>query len=191
MRLSNPVELKRITQALDRGGCPVCSFLKNLQSAILKTATPKEIHTVCNFHAWALAAAVDAARVAKVFLHLLEPSSTPQGRCSVCEQIEEQERTRVAELASQVQRSLVRDWIERHGTFCRPHAIQLAAALPATTKGSLATLEKKTIDQLKRSLAELAEHDSQGKAAGSGVLGHAAEFLVSQRGVRLKEGGKC
>jgi PII-like signaling protein len=72
MRLSKPIEIEGVSQTLAKGNCPVCAFLKNSQSALLQGGlAPEEVSGICNFHAWALAAAVNVANAAKVFQNLL------------------------------------------------------------------------------------------------------------------------
>jgi hypothetical protein len=97
------VELNDISQVLAKGACPICAFLKNDQAALLRGELhPDEVAALCNFHAWALAAAIDRNSVAQIFLNLLnrEPPKDRDstGQCWACSQLVEREVIHIKEL---------------------------------------------------------------------------------------------
>jgi len=131
MRLSRPVEIHDVAQTLTKGNCPVCAFLRNTQSALLHGGlAPEEVSGVCNFHAWALAAAVNVANAAKIFQKLLRLGSDGTQECSFCLRIREAEQAQLRELVGQMDRHLVLDWITHHGALCRPHSKTLRQMAP-------------------------------------------------------------
>src|SRR5580704_2087076 len=56
MRTNKVINYESILQVLGESGCPFCRFMKNFQAALLQDPTQKEIHHLCNFHTWGIAA---------------------------------------------------------------------------------------------------------------------------------------
>jgi hypothetical protein len=107
MRLSKPVEIQGVSQTLAKGNCPVCAFLRNSQSALLQGGLrPEEVSGICNFHAWALAAAVNVTNAAKIFQNLLRLGCDGSQECSFCVRLREAEQAQLRELVGQMDRHL-------------------------------------------------------------------------------------
>jgi hypothetical protein len=185
MRLSKPVDLHRISQALGKGSCPICAFLRNEQSALLKGGLPPgEVTDLCNFHAWALAAAVDSRNAAEVLLNVLgQPVRQAEHSCSFCSRLKEEEIIQLKDLVTQMSRGLITEWMRQQGTLCRSHAEHLRQLAPVKLHEIIDDVIGRTIADVKSGLEHLLGADGKGDRAGSGVLGRAAEFLTSQRGI--------
>lgn len=188
MRLSKPVELDRISQALAKGACPICVFLKNEQSALLKgDMPPDKVTALCNFHAWALAAAVNVENAAQIFLKVLRhrsDSSTAAGpQCSFCSQLLQQEVVEIKELLEQMKGGLVLDWMKQQGTLCWLHADHLRQLAPLKLHSTIEEIVERSSKALEAELEALLRRSAAGERTGGGMLGRAAEFLTAQRGV--------
>jgi hypothetical protein len=178
-----PVELDRISQTLAKGACPICAYLKNDQAALLRGELPPEQVTgLCNFHAWALAAAVDRENVVLIFLNALRRQSPPD-HCSVCQHLVQREVIHIGELIEQMSGGLVLDWMRRQGTFCRLHAEHVRELAPLKFHPVIDEIMDRSRQTLQTELEDLLRHTESGKGTGGGALGRAAEFLVSQRGI--------
>ena len=185
MRLSKPIAIRGVSQTLARGNCPVCAFLRNSQSALLQgDLRPEDVRGICNFHAWALAAAVNVTNAAKVFQNLLRIDSDSSGSCSYCEHLRDAEQAQLEELVGQMDRHLVLDWIKHHGVLCRPHAKRLRQIAPVRLHGTVEEVDRRTASELDSDLQDLLSRSAKGEKSGAGVLGRVAEFLMSQRGIR-------
>ena len=188
MRLAKPLELHRISQVLAKGVCPICAFLKNDQAALLRgELRPDEVTALCNFHAWALAAAVDRNSVAQAFLNVLkhEPSKDRDSadQCWACSHLVQREVIHIKELIRQMNGGIVLDWMKQQGTFCRLHANHLRQLAPARLHSTIDEIVERSARALQTDLENLLRRTDSGMGTGGGVLGRAAEFLVSQRGV--------
>ncbi len=60
MRANKIMNYESILQVLGETGCPFCRFMKNFQAALLQNPAERNIHHLCNFHTWGLAAAISA-----------------------------------------------------------------------------------------------------------------------------------
>ncbi len=185
MRLSKPVDLLRISQALGKGSCPICAFLRNQQSTLLKGGlSPGQVTDLCNFHAWALAAAVDSRNAAEVLLNVLGQSARhTEHSCSFCSRLREEEIIQLRDLVTQMGRGLITDWMKQQGTLCRSHGEHLRQLAPVKLHDIIDEVIGRTIADVKSGLEHLLGADGKDDRAGSGVLGRAAEFLASQRGI--------
>lgn len=188
MRISNPIKIDSVSQALARGGCAVCAYLKNEQSVLLKGGIrPDEFEDLCNFHAWALAAAVDVHNAAEVFLTVLKrragKSWSQHDSCSICSHLLQTELSQLKELLSTLKRGLVLKWMEQQGTLCSIHADHLRQLAPIGLHSAIDEIVSRTAHNLKADLATLLLRPGSHVGSGGGALGRAAEFLTSQRGV--------
>lgn len=185
MRFSTPVEYQTLGQALVKGTCPFCTFLKNFQSKLLHELNdPAQITAICNFHTWAMAAAGNKAVVSCVFKKLVKETSIAGPReCSLCKIIAAEEDTRMKEFAGEVSHTRVLDWVNAHGSFCIPHGNRFLDYLPHSVQAIIRDVLKRNAIQLYEALEQLTSEKLGDKGPGGGVLGHAAEFLVSQRGL--------
>jgi len=185
MRLSKPIEIRGVSQTLAKGNCPVCAFLRNSQSALLQGGLqPQEVSGIFNFHAWALAAAVNVMNAAKVFQNLLRVGCDGSQQCSFCERLRDAEQAQLKELLEQMDRQLVLDWMKHHGFLCRPHARCIRKIAPVRLHRAFEEVDRRTISELDSELQDLMSRSATGEKAGAGVLGRVAEFLMSQRGIR-------
>jgi hypothetical protein len=188
MKTVKEVPAQGIPQALAKGHCPVCAILAEFQSHLLETADPAAMVRMCNYHAWALAKAAPADLAARVLLRLVERSpvslgSSEASNCEFCEKIHREEATRMEEMANHFRRSTIRDWMNVQGSVCLMHANKLGEALPADLRDLLSHIVNRNRVELKQELTALLEHLTHGDRTGWGVLGRAAEFLTSQRGI--------
>jgi len=184
MRLSKPIEIRDVSQTLAKGNCPVCAFLKNSQSALLQGGLPpEEVTGICNFHAWALAAAVNVTNAAKAFQNLLRLGCNGSQPCSFCERLRDAEQAQLKELIGQMDRHLVLDWMKHHGVLCRPHAARIRQIAPVRLHCAFEELDSRTASELDSELQDLLARFATGKKSGAGVLGRVAEYLMSQRGI--------
>ena len=184
MRLSKPIEIEGVSQTLAKGNCPVCAFLKNSQSALLQGGlAPEEVSGICNFHAWALAAAVNVANAAKVFQNLLRLGCGGSQECSFCLRLREAEKAQLKELVAQLDRRLVLDWIRHHGALCGPHSRRIRKVAPVRLHSAIDEIDRRASSDLNSELESLIARSGDGERAGAGVLGRVAEFLTSQRGI--------
>ncbi len=85
MRANKIMSYISILQVLGEPGCPFCRFLKDFQAATLQAPGNTEIHHLCNFHTWGLAAMQRAPFAAELFLTLLEedPRASPKLPCDI------------------------------------------------------------------------------------------------------------
>jgi hypothetical protein len=185
MRISKPVDIEDISQVLAKGGCAICAFLRNEQSALLRGGLrPDEITGICNFHAWALAAAVDIENTARTFLALLRRGNERDtNSCTFCSRLLEHEVVQLKDLIAQMNRGLVAAWMRQQGTLCQMHADHLRQLAPLKLHKMIDEIVGRTAQELETQLEDVLRRCAGGKGSGGGVLGRAAEFLVSQRGI--------
>jgi hypothetical protein len=175
-----------ILQTLNEPGCPFCRFLKEFQAARLQSPKDVEIHHVCNFHAWGLAAVRDAPAAAEVFLGLVgepTPSSSDNAACDICVEVMAEEDLRIREFVSCVDRAEVLHWLKANAVLCISHGMKLRRKLPLILTPRIDAIISGYRQQLTSELMQLRE-EKQPDRVGWGALGRAAEFLISQRGLR-------
>ena len=176
-----------ILQVLREPGCPICRFLKEYQAVRLQKRSESETHRLCNFHAWGLAAVQDAPAAAQAFIGILsQPELNANGAqaCDVCSEVAAEEDLRLRELAACLHRPSVADWLRQEAVLCIPHAARLRPRVPLALASRIDALVQNYRRQLKGELDRL-RHEPGMDRSGWGALGRAAEFLVSQRGVRI------
>jgi hypothetical protein len=176
-----------ILQVLHEPGCPVCRFLKEYQAARLQNRPESETHRLCNFHAWGLAAVQDAPAAARAFIGILneaEISVTGPQECNICNEVKVEEDLRVRELATCLHRPDMADWLRTEAVLCIPHATKLRRQVPPIIASRIDAIVQNCRKQLKEQLDQLRNEPSMDRN-GWGALGRVAEFLVSQRGLRV------
>ena len=181
------VVYQSILQVLHEPGCPFCKFLKEFQAGRLQNSSDVEIRRLCNFHAWGLAAVQDAPAAAQAFIGILnEPGSNANEShdCDVCNEVEAEEDLRIRELATCLHRSDIADWLRTEAVLCIPHATKLRRQLPPVLASRIDAIVQNCRRHLKEELNQLRREPSSDRS-GWGALGRAAEFLVSQRGLRV------
>jgi hypothetical protein len=174
-----------ILQVLQDSGCPFCRFLKEFQAVRLQNAGKNEIHQLCNFHAWGLAAVQDAIAAANVFLKLLEePTSVSNGDsgCDICREIIAEEDLRIREFVSCLTRKDVSHWLRTEADLCIPHGIKLRRQVPIVLIPRIDAIIESYRERLAQELLKLSKEPEVDRT-GWGSLGRTAEFLVAQRGL--------
>jgi len=174
-----------ILEVLKEPGCPFCRFLKEYQAARLQHHSEHEIHHLCNFHTWGLAAVQNALTAAEVFIHLVDelvPISSDAAACDICKEVSAEEDRRIREFVSCIPRTVVSDWLRRTPAFCIPHGIKLRRQVQPIFAARIDTIIENCRRQLTQELQDLRDKPELDRP-GWGSLGRAAEFLVSQRGL--------
>lgn len=184
MRTNKVLNYESILQVLDESGCPFCRFMKNFQAALLQDQTVQDIHHLCNFHTWGLAASLQAAFAANLFLHLIERQLDypPGSPCDICVLLQLEEDRRIREFIGCVHQKLVEQWMRSRAVFCMIHAAKLKNSAPPVFASTIRSIVEKYREHLLKELTCLRD-EYQPDTARWGVLGHAAEFMVSQRGL--------
>ncbi len=103
-----------ILDVLHEPGCPFCRFLKEYQAARLQNHSDQEIHHLCNFHTWGLAAVQNALTAAQVFIKLVDepaPISSDDALCDICKDVFAEEDRRIREFVGCIHRGDVSDWL--------------------------------------------------------------------------------
>ncbi len=182
----------RISEAVGRGACPICAVLRHRQTSLIEECGIPDASHLCNHHAWSLARSAPALGAAEVLLQTLrsrreEGLHQGAGPCDFCEALKEEEERKLKELVGKLQMPAFLDWMRVHGMLCAHHANQISARLPAASRVAIAELLARTLCELEQDLQQYAEQAGHGNREGGGVLGRAAEFLVSQRGVPGEE----
>jgi hypothetical protein len=184
MRANKIVNYESILQVLGEAGCPFCRFMKNFQAALLQDPTEKDIHHLCSFHTWGLAATQRAASAADVFLNLLakQPDTHPASLCDVCVLLQIEEDRRVREFIGCAQQKLVVQWLRSQAVVCLIHGAKLKQGAPPVLASAISAVMERFRKELVEELTRLRD-EYQPDTAKWGVLGQVAEFLVSQRGL--------
>jgi hypothetical protein len=158
--------------------------MKNFQATLLQDPKEKDIHHLCSFHTWGLAATQQAASAADLFLNLLAkpPDVSSASLCDVCILLQAEEDRRVREFIGCAQHRLVVQWLRSQAVLCISHGTKLRQGAPPVLASAISAVMEGFRKQLVEELTRLRD-EYQADAAKWGVLGHAAEFLVSQRGL--------
>lgn len=185
MRANKVANYESILQVLGEPGCPFCRFMKNFQAALLQEPSSKEIHRLCSFHTWGLAATQRAASAAELFLKLLdnEKEMADDSACDICMLLRLEEDRRIRELVSCLGRRTITEWLHSRPVLCLAHGTKLQHGVPPVTAALIHSIMEKYRGHLAKELSHLRDEHEPAEVKW-GTLGHAAEFLVSQRGLR-------
>jgi hypothetical protein len=185
MKTNKIINYESIIQVLGEPGCPFCRFMKNHQAALLQDPAEKEIHHLCSFHTWGLAATQRAASAARLLVNLIEKQvdTSAVATCDICVLLEMEENRRIREFISLLSHKLIAQWLRTQPILCIPHGTKLKQGVPQATTLAINSIMDKYRGYLVSELRQLHE-EYQPDAAKWGVLGHAAEFLIAQRGLR-------
>jgi hypothetical protein len=170
---------------LRESGCPFCRFLKEYQAERLQHHSEHEIHRLCNFHTWGLAAVQNALTAAEVFMHLVDNSAPISGdvpACDICKELTAEEDRRIREFVACVRRTDVSDWLRGTPVLCIPHGIKLRCQVQPVIAARIDAIIENCRQRLTQELQSLRD-TPEADRPGWGSLGRAAEFLVSQRGL--------
>lgn len=186
MRASKIMNYESILQALDESGCPFCRFMKNFQASLLQDPREKDIHHLCNFHMWGLAATKQAASAADLFLRLLnqQQEAVPASSCDICVLLRLEEDRRVREFIGCAQHKLVAQWLRSQAVLCMIHGTKIKRSASPLLASVVEAIIDRYHDQLVKDLTRLRD-EYEPDVARWGLLGHAAEFLASQRGLHV------
>lgn len=187
MRLGKPIEIDSISDALGKAACPICAYLKNEQASLLKGGlNPTSIVEICNFHAWALAAAVNVENAASIFLNVLRHRASGDHSglgCSICARLVQDEVTQSRNLLAQLRDGHTLNWFSEHGVVCQMYGDHLAELASPELKSIIEEVANRSTRHIEEALENLRRRAGSGRHEGSGALGRAAELLTSQRGV--------
>ena len=185
MRANKIINYESILQVLAETGCPFCRFMRNCQAALLQDPSEKEIYHLCSFHTWGLAATQRAVSAAGLLLTLVEKRTAPSeaAACDICVLLEMEEDRRIREFIGLLNHKLVAQWLRTQPILCVPHGTKLKQGAPQATGLAINSILDKYRGYLVSELRRLHE-EYQPESANWGVLGHAAEFLIAQRGLR-------
>lgn len=184
MRANRVANYESILQVLGEPGCPFCRFMKNYQAALMQDPSQKSVQHLCNFHTWGLAATQRAASAARLFLTLLnkpeeEANASP---CDICVLLGLEENRRIREFISCLHHKLVVQWLRSQSVLCLGHGVKLKHGVSAATAAIIDSIVERCRMQLAEELSEL-QNVYEPAETKWGALGHAAEFLASQRGL--------
>lgn len=185
MRPTKIESYRSILDVLDLPGCPICRFVKNHQSILMQQDTSLQILSLCNFHTWGVAATQQALLAADVFQAMLADaghSSLPSD-CDICIALRTEEVRCIQEFVKYADGLRVTQWLRTGSAFCVIHGAELEQSLPSDIASEIVANMRAYRLQLGSQLSRLRESPDPESAKG-GTLGHAAEFLVSQRGLR-------
>lgn len=187
MRAHAVKDYESVIQVLNESGCPICTFLKNVQARLLQQGDVGGFNGICNTHAWALAAVRRSAAAAQIFLSLIEKRLEPeQHECTICIRLDQEETLQIQEFLANLKRRHVVEWVEKRGVFCLPHGVKLREEAANAERTVIEAVLARRRSELEAGLREFIQDESdQGEKQHGGVLGKAAEFLVAQRGVCL------
>jgi hypothetical protein len=159
--------------------------LKDFQAIYLQGDSAKDIHRLCNLHAWGVATVQDPQFAAEAFLTLVienESMADQRRDCDVCRKVFDEEDRRIRELITLLGKPDVVRWLRMEAVFCIPHAVKLRQRLPLTLAARIDMIIRNYQEQLKDELVQL-RNDPSPDRSGWGALGRAAELLVAQRGL--------
>ncbi len=187
MKTDYSASLDGISQTLARERCSVCSSLIQCEVDLTENDRSVDLSHICNHHAWALAKAAPAQRAARIFIRLVEsqdlPDDGPDRTCDLCARVQEEERITLEDMVTELKKPKVREWLRLQGTFCLAHSKRLARMVPDDLVELIAHVTVRSRAELLEDLRILLVRRAQGDRTGWGVLGRAAEFLTSQRGL--------
>jgi len=184
MRANKVLNYNSILQVLGEPGCPVCRFMKDVQAAALQKPGSTRVDHLCNFHTWGLAAMQRAPLAADLFLRLLEKEAhvSPDLPCDICVVLWKEEDLRIRELVTCLNHKLVAQWLRSKPILCSIHGEKLKKGAPPVLASTIQAIMERYREQLMEGLEKLRD-DYRSDTANWGLLGHAAEFLASQRGL--------
>ena len=184
MRTNKIMNYESILQVLGEAGCPFCRFMKNFQAALLQYPAQKEIHHLCNFHTWGLAATQRAPFAAQLFLNLMskESDAPHASRCDICILLQMEEDRRIREFLGYAQHKLVAQWLRSQAALCMIHGTKLRQSASPVIASTIGTVMERYQNRLAEELIRVRD-EYQFDNAEWGLLGHAAEYLASQRGL--------
>lgn len=185
MRPHRIVNYTSVLQLLGEKGCPVCAFMKNYQAALLQEPSNKEVHHLCNFHTWALAATQNPIIAAELFLKLLSHpvEATATSSCDICLLLHLEEERRIRELVTCLEQRLAVSWLRAQGVICLVHGLKVKNGSSPSSAVLVESAMKRQREKLTKELSDLVKQYDPNPVKW-GTLGRAAEYLAAQRGLQ-------
>lgn len=188
MRALEAVAKVGVADAIAKGTRPVCNALREFQATLVETARAEDASHLCNDHAGALAKSSPADIAGEILLKLIQlwrrHAAGPAFGCDFCQGMRSEEQTRLPELAEQLSTRAIAELLQKRGAISLAHGKELASRLPSPMHPVLARVISRTARDLDEDLRGNAQECQQ---IGGGILGHVAEFPVSQRAVSHQE----
>ncbi len=183
MRANKVMNYTSILQVLGEQRCPFCHFMKDVQAGPLQKPHT-DISHLCNFHIWGFAAMQRVPSAAQLFLGLLDeqPRASPDLPCDICISLSKEEDMRIREFIGCVNHKLVAQWLRSQATLCLIHGTKLKQGAPPVFASTIQSVMERYSKHLAEDLEKL-RNEYKSDTANWGLLGHAAEFLASQRGL--------
>lgn len=182
---------KQEKDGVARGACPLCAWLRQRQTQLIEQNGIPSAVRLCNYHAWSLARSAPASSAAEIFLHVLRAREADKKveapGCDFCEELRQEEKSKMQQLLGKMQEPAFLEWMRLRGALCLRHAGRIMSQLPQLEQAAIAELLARTATDLENDLSAYAKQAHAGGHDGGGVLGRAAEFLVSQRGIPGEE----
>jgi hypothetical protein len=104
-------------------------------------------------------------------------------RCDICKEVSDEEDLRIREFVSCIDRDDVVRWLKGDAVLCISHGMRLRRQVPFVLTAHIDAILENCRQQLTYELQQL-RSELEPHRLGWGALGRAAEFLVSQRGLR-------
>lgn len=171
-----------------KGHCPVCTQLREFQNYLSKNLRPYECSGFCNLHAWVIANSSPAESVATMFLASvrdpnLRPSLPNPVECTFCKRMHIEKEARIADIAEELNRSNLSEWLDKHGMPCFRHSREMIPKLTELLRRDFENTMSQKVRDLEHELDDFLQKARRGQSDGGGILGRAAEYLVAQRGI--------
>lgn len=169
--------------------CIICKGLKNFQSDRMYVLNRQAFPRLCNLHTWLLAKTAEAGVAAEVLFGMLEyalKEERTRNDCGMCALIAKEEERRLEDFGQNLRRPEALLHLGQRGGLCIPHARKLLEQAPDSLRNEIISALQKRVVELKRELAILSRSARSGETIHPGLLGRAAEFLVSNRGLDTK-----
>ena len=183
-------QYESVLQTLGEQSCPICAFLKNVQTRLLQEGDAEEFVQLCNAHTWAVAAVRETETATQIFLSLLESRSDyGSHECSICLRLEQEEVLRTSELITAFGRRSVLEWMKKQAVLCLPHGLRLRNQAPIGLRALIDQVLDRRAAELRATLTRLTAEAARGESRRCGVLGRVAEYLTAQRGISLMHAG--
>jgi hypothetical protein len=185
MKATKVKNYESILQVLGESGCPFCGYMKNFQASLMQEPGQKQIQHLCNFHTWGIAASQKVMSALQLFLDLLAKTPASQTSiCDICMLLQVEEDRRIREFLGCIQNKLVSQWLRSQAVLCMNHGTKLKQGASPVLASSIDAILERRRNELAETLNRIRdEYDPN--TPQWGALGHAAEFLVSQRGLHL------
>jgi hypothetical protein len=149
----------------------------------MQETAQKQIQHLCNFHTWGIAASHRVVTAVQLFLDLLaKQPATQASMCDICVLLQAEEDRRIREFLGCLQHELVAQWLRSQAVLCVIYGTRLKQGATPVLASATDTIMERHGNQLIETQNHIRDeyHPSDPQW---GALGHATEFLVSQRGL--------